>query len=148
MLSTEKRTHEKLLGYWESLKADRPFPLETDVNPDQLKDIWDDCFLVRADDDLDGRVYRYIYLGQSLVNAYGEDGTDKEACEKLVYPINQVLITLFDRVIDTKEAIFEDIEFTNTNGMLIKSRTCFLPLGYDDTQQARYVLGGMKWKAL
>ncbi|MAR56814.1 MAG: hypothetical protein CMM93_06495 [Rickettsiales bacterium] len=147
MFQNKKRIDEKLTAYWNNLKAGRPFPLENEIAPEELKDIWDSCLLVRRDED-DAVTFKYIYLGPKLVEAYGAQSTDKEVCETLAYPANDLLIQKFNRVVETKEPLQEDIEFTNQSVMLIKSRTCLLPLGNDSTEEVSYIIGGMRWITL
>jgi hypothetical protein len=148
MFQTKKRIDEKLLSYWQNLKGSRPFPLENELVPDALKDVWDHCFLVRRDSDGSDTEYKYIYLGQSLVEAYGAQTTDKEVCETLAYPANDVLVEKFTKVAESAQPLNEDIEFTNQKGMLIKSRTVLLPLGGENVSEVKYIVGGMRWIAL
>ncbi len=139
-----KRINEQLLSYWEQKKDARTYPLESDINPDEIANIWDSCFLVQIEED---NTYRYTYLGQDLIEAYGDDLNNKEICEKLVYPTSMSLTHKFDEVRTTQQPVMEDSEFTNTHGMLIKFRSCMLPLGKSGVNGVAYVIGGMKWKA-
>lgn len=143
----EKRINEKIQSYWESMKGDRAFPKEADINPEDIEDIWDSCFLVHVDPHKDDQEFKYTYLGQSLVEAYGDDLNNREICERLVYPSNMSLVHKFKEIIATKAPVTEDSEFTNTKGMLIKFRSCMLPLGKEDDSSVQYIIGGMKWKA-
>ena len=145
--SQSKRINEVLLSYWEGLKAGRAFPLESDVDPDAIEAIWDSCFLIMVEGSGAEASFRYIYLGEALIEAYGDDLTDKEVCEKLVYPGSMTLVHKFRDILKIKEPVMEDNEFTNKNGMLIKFRSCMCPLGKSDTQNVGYIVGGMKWKA-
>ncbi|MCI5050430.1 MAG: PAS domain-containing protein [Rickettsiales bacterium] len=142
-----KRINEFLMEYWVQKKGDRAFPLESEMDPSEMDDIWDSCFLVRIED-IEGAKYKYSYLGESLVEAYGDDIGNKEICEKLIYPTSMSLIHKFDEVVNTKQPVNEDSEFTNTKGMLIKFRSSMLPLGKDDApDEVAFIIGGMKWKA-
>lgn len=145
-----KRINERLLSYWEKKRGSKLFPLESDIDPGELKSLWDSCFLVQVVEeatDEAGSEFKYIYLGQALVDAYGDDLGNKEVCEKLVYPSNMSLIHRFQEIIRDKKPVTEDSEFKNINGMLIKFRSCLLPLGKDDQSHVAYIIGGMKWKA-
>lgn len=143
-----RRVNEQLRSYWESVCAGRAFPGESEVNPEALQDIWDSCFMVRFDGTLEEPDFRYVYLGQDLVEAYGDDLNEKENCEKLVYPSNQHLAEQFLQVVQTQEPLDLDAEFTNSKGLLIKYRSCLLPLAKETPSEVGYVLGGMRWKAL
>lgn len=143
-----KRINEQLLAYWEKKRNGRRFPAEPDIDPSEIAAIWDSCFLVQVMSELpESARFKYIYLGQSLVNAYGDDLGNKEVCEKLIYPGDMSLIHHFQDVIRTEQPLTEESEFENINGMLIKFRSCMLPLGKVDDSHVSYIIGGMKWKA-
>lgn len=145
----EKRITEILRGYWNSLRGERPFPLESEVNQEsaELLPIWDSCFLVRIDYSNAERPYNYVYLGEALVKAYGgDDASAREVCEALVYPSTMSLIHKFKEVADTAAPVQEESEFRNRAGELIKFRSELLPLGGHEGEVG-YILGGMKWKA-
>lgn len=146
-LSQSKRINEVLLSYWEGIKLNRPFPMEADMNPDEIESIWDSCFLVSVEGAGEDATFRYIYLGSSLIEAYGDDLTNKEICEKLVYPGSMTLVHKFHEILKSKAPAMQDSEFTNKNGMVIKYRSCMCPLGKTDIATVRYIVGGMKWKA-
>lgn len=145
----EKRINEKLQLYWEAKCRGRKFPLESEIIPEDIADIWDSCFLVTLDDEHthgDSATFKYTYLGQSLIDAYGDDLVNKEVCERLVYPSNGSLMHKFKEVIETKQPVLEESEFTNMNNMLIKFRSVMLPLGRTQ-DEVGFIIGGMKWKA-
>lgn len=145
----EKRINQRLMQYWEQKRNGRLFPLEADIDPDEITDLWPNCFLVRVDDDhVDdiGSEFKYTYLGQSLIDAYGDDLGNKQVLEKLVYPSNLPLIKRFKEIVKTSQPETEESEFTNINNMLIKFRSCMMPLGRDE-HHIGFIIGGMKWKA-
>lgn len=147
LLPEHRRVNERLREYWDDLRGNLPFPAESEIDPTAIDEIWDSVFLVRADEEDDGMAFKYMYLGQSLVEAYGEDGESKEVCEKLAYPANNNLIGQFKTVIQSQAPVIEESEFTNSQGMIIKFRSIMLPLSKDQPDRATYVIGAMKWKA-
>ncbi len=146
-MSDKKRINEILEEYWLEIKGDAPYPAEADVDPEALSEIWDNCFLVKVDYDNSERPYEYVYLGESLIQAYGgDDMTEKEVCETLIYPSSHSLVHEFKEVVDSAKPVVDESEFTNSKGLLIKYRSNLLPLsagggGVD------FIIGGMKWKA-
>ncbi len=148
MADPKQRISEILKLYWERLRGERPFPMESEVNPDsdELMPIWDSCFLVRVEANAE-QPYHYAYLGDALVAAYGgEDASAREVCEMLVYPSTMSMVHRFKEVVNSGKPRMEESEFTNGSGELIKYRSELLPLG-DETGDVAYILGGMKWKA-
>lgn len=141
--SHSARLTEQLLSYWENLRGSRPFPNEEEVNPDALTEIWNSCFLVQV---RDAEVFSYSYLGDALIEAYGDDWTGKEISEALVYPHPLPLFHAFRTAARTAKAVSDENEFTNANGLTVKYRSCVVPLGANHGDQVRYLLGGMKWK--
>lgn len=144
----KRRVNERLLEYWRKLKQDRPFPEEVEVNPEAIASIWESCFVVRVEDVEALNDFRYVYLGQSLVEAYGDDLNSKEVCERLAYPANNDLMKRFADVVNQKAPATEESEFTNTKGMVIKFRSCMVPLARDNPHEVGYILGAMSWKAV
>lgn len=92
------RINERLLSYWRSIKPASGLPLESAINPEELSDIWDSCFLVQVTGN-PSSPYEYLTLGKSLVEAYGDDWTGKNICEALIYPHPKPLLVSFDTVV-------------------------------------------------
>ncbi len=148
-MEREKRITELLRLHWEKVKGDAQFPSESAINPEseELKPIWDHCFLVRIDQTNIERPYAYLYLGEALVKAYGgEDASAREVCETLVYPSSMSLVHKFKEVADFTNPVNEEGEFVNSAGETIRFRSELLPLT-DSAGDVSYILGGMKWKA-
>lgn len=142
------RLNEKLHTYWQSLCGTRAYPQENEVEPEALKDIWDSCFLVKEiGRNTDRHGYRYDYLGTSLIQAFGDDAIlSREISARLVSTESQPLLKSFEKVIQTGKVVEEESEFKNSQGLLIKYRSCMMPLG-NAKEGVNYILGGMKWKA-
>lgn len=138
------RINERLTDYWRDLCRGRPMPLESDVVMEDLKDLWDYCFLLSVK----ANGFAYDYLGPSLVLAYGDDLTGKEITETLLYPHPPSLINTFKNVVLNAAPARDENEFTNSLGEKVKYRSCVLPLASaGDTKKVAFLLGGMKWKA-
>lgn len=131
------------MEYWSEKAGKRSMPLESDINTDDIGDIWDHCFLVRVSD----RSFLYQYLGQSLTGAYGDDLTGREICESLIYPHPEPLFRSFQKVQSSAQPVHDENEFTNTKGMVVKYRSCVLPLAAKDVKAVGYLLGAMNWRA-
>ena len=139
----QHRIHERLNAYSESLRGERALPLESDIVIEDLQDIWSSCFLVTVKD---GK-FSYSYLGDQLVDAYGDDFTGKEIAETLVYPHPPSLVKTFSAVASSGVPKFDESEFANSRGDTVKYRSCVLPLAGPDGNSVAFLLGGMKWKA-
>lgn len=138
------RINEQLKDYWDGLRGNRPMPLESEVVLEDLKDIWDYCFLMSVR----GNNFAYDFLGEQLVEAYGDDLTGKEITETLLYPHPISLFNSFREVVKTGQVGMDENEFTNSRGVLVKYRSCVLPLAAAGNPSVAFLLGGMKWKAI
>ena len=140
------RIYEVLQDYWDKVRKQRIYPTENDINPEEIKDIWDSCFLVSFSEDDVKNGYKYTYLGKDLIEAFGDDLTNKDISERLMLTTRPPLVESFEEVIRTGKPLRENSEFTNSLNMVIKYRSCLLPLG-NDPEKVDYILGAMKWKS-
>lgn len=137
----ERRLTLRLLNYWEDIKGDKFLPHENDIDPDQLSDLWEYCFVIQVRD-LDKSDYNYTYLGTAIREAYtaGIDNEDPD----IASPNANKLTLKYQHVITTVQPVLEEGEFNNMRGQIIKYRQCLLPLGTDRTVEA--IFGGMRFK--
>ena len=138
----ENRLTDILEGYWNQIKGGEEFPSEIDVNPSDIAEIWDNCFLIKSDE-LEGEGFKYTFLGQGLINAYGDDISQDEV-SVLIQPNKERFIEKVEETIKTKKPVIDESEFVNAHSVLIKYRKIYLPLGEDD--HVTHVIGGMRWK--
>ena len=137
------RIHERLEEYWNSIRGDRRMPEESDVSPESISDIWPNCFLV----DVRNSGYEYDYLGERILDAYGDDLRGRAICESIVYPHPPKLMETFREVSSKISPVHVEEVFTNAQGVEIKYRSCVLPLTQKGGLEVAFLLGGMKWKA-
>jgi hypothetical protein len=140
--SIERRITLRLLAYWEKLRKDRDMPHEDDINPDDIEDLWDRCFLVHVQD-LDKTDYNYTYLGQAIIDAY-RHGLSKDDPTGMASPNANDLAHGYAKVLKTKKPLLEEGEFLNLHQEVVKYRQCLLPLGENGKIEA--VFGGMHFK--
>jgi len=137
--------HERLKSYWDSLRGERLFPSENDIDPDALNEIWPSCFLISIDDVTRRLGYRYSYLGNDLIEAYGDDVKNPDIAMRLVSTASMTIVKKFDEVVLNKKPVIDESEFINLKHMKIKYRTCMLPLGYGD-EKVSHIIGCMRWR--
>ena len=68
-----QRITEALQDYWQQKRPQEDsVPREEDINPMELGDLWEHCFLVqRMPDDQ----FQYLHMGEAIIEAYGDDLT-------------------------------------------------------------------------
>lgn len=138
----ERRITVRLVAYWEKLRGDRVMPLENDIDPEDLADLWDYCFLVQVRD-LQKSDYNYTYLGSAIMEAY-RGGLSREDPSCLVAVNANKLAFDYAKVIDSRVPIIQEGEFVNAQEELVKYRQCLLPLGTGEKVDA--IFGGMRFK--
>lgn len=140
------RSHEVFKNYWDELRGSRPFPRESEIDPDSLNDIWESCFLI-SNDDVTRRIgYRYSFLGRDLLGAFGDDMTNHDAALRLLSTARVPNARKFDEVLMEKHPVIDEADFVNLMGMRIRYRACLLPLGLENGE-VTHLIGCMRWKA-
>ena len=142
-LSTiERRITLRLLSYWERLRGDRPMPTEQDIDPEDIGDLWDSCFLIHVRD-LEKSDYNYTYLGDAIAEAY-HHGLSADDPAALASPNAGKLASGYSKVIATGKPLLEEGEFHNLHDEIVKYRQCLLPLG--DGKEIQAIFVGMHFK--
>jgi hypothetical protein len=141
--SEENRLSIILEDYWNKLRGDRPYPSEDEFEPDEIKHVWDGCFLVNVHEGSLEDGYHFQYLGQHLIDAYGDDISNEEV-NVLVAPTKQRMVEKIHEVAETGAPVHDDSEFINANSVHVRYRKVFLPLGHDG--DVTHVIGGIRWK--
>lgn len=139
--AAERRTTLRLLSYWERLRGARPMPTEEDIDPDDLHDLWDCCFLLHVKD-MDKPDYNYTYLGDDILNTLREEGEPEETAFKS-QQIKE-LTKNYHKVVEGRKPLLEEGQFYNSAQTHFKFRQCLLPLGEGDEVLA--ILGAVRFK--
>lgn len=138
----ERRVTLRLLSYWEKLRAGRAMPSEQDIDPEDLPDLWDSCFLLHVAD-INKPDYNYTYLGSAIADAY-QHGLVHGTNSGIVSPNAKDLGASLSKVVSTCKPLMEEGEFLNLHQDVVKFRQCLLPLGTDGNIEA--IFGGMTFK--
>ncbi len=141
-MNSERRIHKQLLNYWKELGKDGRIPLESDLNPEELKDVWDNCFIINTKNG------KYSYLGKNLLAINeGKGILAKSIYDNFVCPKNSNLPSVVKHVVQSKEPVIQESVLESQYGVKVKYRRCFLPLS-DSSNDVAYILGGFRWKSL
>ena len=140
----ERRISGKLNRYWKKLSGQKPFPAEHDINPSDIEDMWDYCFIIKADNSCQKGDFEYKYLGQNISNAYRGE----------LYQVNiDALINMnaghleheYEKVLAWKRPVISNSETTIGMDKLLKYRQILLPLG-DDGVNINAIIGCMSYR--
>ena len=140
----ERRLTVRLLRYWNELRGIRPMPHENDIDPDELGEDWDRCFLMQVRDIANVQDYNFTYLGKRILRAY-RDGALDEYNSHLVGPNANCLSKHFLHVIDREAPVYDEGELHTLNGRRLLFRQLLLPLG-DENKGVESIFGGVNYK--
>jgi hypothetical protein len=141
---SDKRITIILKKYWDYLREGTAFPSEREIQPDAIAQIWDNCFVVVANNSSRPEDYVYKYIGKKIIAAYGEDLTGLTV-DNMVSPQAGHLAQEYDKVLAIKRPVLDDGEFKSPNKKLIKYRQILLPLG-ENGITITSIIGGMSYK--
>lgn len=142
---SSRRITSILKNYWNYVKEQRTFPSEDEIKQNDIPEIWDNCFIVRADntcystDD-----YKYIYMGQNVKKAFGEDLTGM-TIEKMHAPEAVHLAQKYEKVLASKAPIYDSGQLHLDSGKTVLYRQILLPLG-ENGITIKAILGGISYK--
>lgn len=142
--ASERRRGKKLYEYWQQLCDGRAFPLEEDLDPDELGELWDDCFLIQLRDIEHVEHYNYTYLGSNILNAY-ESGQLLSHVPGLASLSALHLADEFRNVMESGQPYFFEDEHRINAQQVVKFRQCLLPLGNHEGKIAS-ILGEMRFR--
>lgn len=142
----EKRITIRLKQYWDLLREERAFPSEKEINQEDIQSIWDNCFIVKADNSCKKEDYQYKYLGTNIIIASGEDLTGRKVCA-LNAPEAGHLANKYEKVLATKRPVIDEGSITLSKREVVQYRQILLPLG-DDGINITSILGGMSYRII
>lgn len=142
---SERRKAFRLIQYWESIRGDFAFPSENDIDPDDIPDIWEDCFLLQVRD-MNRADGNFTYLGKHIIDAF-RGGMSGDSCGELVSPNIRNLGQNFNDIVQTLKPQVQVGEFRNIKGNIVRYRQGLVPLGHSK-DAADAIFGCMSLKIL
>ena len=142
----ERRLGLRLLRYWQEKRGTRSYPTETEIDPEELGEDWDFCFLLQSRDVANVQDYNFTYLGQKIMRAYFDKSID-EHNQFMVGPNAYRLSNYFSKVLATEMPVLDDGEFATLQGHRVLFRQVLLPLGAPG-KGVEAIFGGMNYKIL
>lgn len=142
---SSKRGHEQLVTYWRRIKGLALYPTESQVDPAELKDLWNNMFLLEVDQE-DRTSFRYQYIGPSIVDAYGMDPTGK-VHDSTSAPSIRSMLELEAKVAINGKVGMDESWFLNSRSQKILYRCSLVPLcSPTDRANVHFILGFMSWR--
>ena len=147
MTQTANRITDHVEQYWRDLKevADQDVPHESQLDIGALGDVWDNCMYIQVEPHRPYH-YQYGYMGKELVDAAGVDFTQSVGDDiiDLVKASKDEMQKKFQEVVNTRDVVYDEGEFCNTQHLTIKYRQVLVPFTTDGVH-VTYILSGMRW---
>ncbi len=122
----------------------RAMPIENDIDPEELGEDWDFCFLLQSRDVANVQDYNFTYLGSKIMKAYFDKAIDAHN-QFMVGPNAFRLSKHFGKVLETSAPVLDEGEFETLHGHRVLYRQVLLPLGAPD-KPVEAIFGGMNYK--
>jgi hypothetical protein len=142
----ERRLGLRLLRYWQEKRGLRFMPIENDLDPEELGEDWEYCFLLQARDVANVEDYNFTYLGSKIMKAYFDKAIDAHN-QFMVGPNAFRLSKHFVQVLESKSPVLDEGEFDTLHGRRVLYRQVLLPLGTKDNQ-VEAIFGAMNYKII
>lgn len=137
----ERRITLRLLAYWEKKRGNRAMPGENDMDPADIADLWEYCFMAHTRD-IGKKDYNFTYLGKAIEEVY-QEGLNTAEEDSHILPALEELANGYKEVIARRHPLVTEGELTNPHGDVFKYRQVLLPLG--DGREVKAVFGGMRF---
>ena len=138
----EKRAIKILFAYWNQLRNNRAFPQIEEIEPEEIRDIWHNCFIIEVRNDTDNQKYNCIYIGERAMELYQSNIKVYAESQNIKLFFPQVIENLFDyleSIIENQEPIIDESETESADGNYIKIRQCLLPIGKNN--EVTHIIG-------
>lgn len=148
-MESERRLTHRLVDYWQQIKGDRPFPMVNDIDPDEIADMWEYCYLIQISKSTDfsrEHAYSLTFLGRALQSFRQQGDSAHEAAFLMTLPPDK-LDTIYTEMLMTRLPIVENVDDFYTPIGVIKYRQAICPIGTEDGQ-IRGIFGGMRFKVM
>lgn len=140
-----RRITDVLYNYWEEKRGSHPYPCVSDIDPEELADVWSNCFIVQLHHIQHKENYNFTYFGEALQRAYTHDLTDT-AVKYVVSPHADHLACQYEKVLKTGKPLIDGNAYENRDHIKVLYRQVLLPLRCNDSDEVGFVLGGMRYK--
>lgn len=143
---SEQRMVKRMTEYWDRIRGEEHYPQLEKFNTASIPDVWDFCFQVKVKSEDDNLEYKYEYVGQQIIKAFGKDLTGQKVNAKIHMVPGGNVINKMDECVQRCEPVIEQGKFINEKDKIIKYRSCILPFG-NHHDGITHLIVGMSWKA-
>lgn len=133
----------RLMAFWWDRRADRLFPSVEDFDPEELSDVWGNCFTLNPRDPCEKSAFRYVgdTIGAQSGVGDSEITLDKISKNSLLDHATRNL----NQVLTQHVPVIHSGEYVNEDGDTVMFRSILLPLSKDQ-DAIDCVVGGARCK--
>ncbi len=142
--SMERRMVLRVLQHWRDAAAERDMPAHSDLDPEAMADVWNECFILdvsRPDDPIFGGV------GSAFRDLCGEDFSGRALSAVPENTLVGAAASYHNRVLSKKVPLSVGGQVAQNNGQQLLYRSTLLPLS-DDGNAINSLLGAANCRIL
>lgn len=146
-MQAERRLSQQLIDYWFSLKKSKSdIPQEDNISPEDIADIWTNCFLIKQGVQGNPAGFRYSYVGETITENCIESPPHIRRFLENMLRLHESAAIHAEKALDKEEPVIEEGEFLDHESTCnFLYRRCFMPFK-DSKKGTNTVLGGFRWK--
>jgi hypothetical protein len=145
-MSSEQRTAERLLNYWNVLKKDEQMPDFSHFNASSIDDVWQQCVLFTVSPEVDNKasVLNFYQIGDKLGSIYGSNMVGRSFTAGQKHFQGAAIVRRMEEILTKPQPITDVGQFINDKSKVVKYRSCLLPFGRNG--KVTHVITGLSWR--
>ncbi len=136
----EQRLTFRLLSYWNRIRADKKFPALSDVNIQEILELWHFTFTI----DVREEEHKFFYFGPKLASVFGHDYTGEYLNDAMDDIIVNNTIGFYEKIMDSQEPAMEAASFFS-EGREVRYRSIIVPFSNNGVD-IDYLVGTTNYK--
>lgn len=145
-MQAERRLSQRLINYWHKIKGKKNIPLEHDFLPEDVEDLWSNCFLIKQGVSGNPLGFRYSYVGKEITEKCINSPSHIRHFLEHMLRLHEAAAIQAEKAIEQSTPVEEEGSYTDEEtNQTIFYRRCFLPFK-DKSTGGSTVIGGFRWK--
>lgn len=141
----EQRLTDRLTNYWNLVRKDDPVPDFARFNISAIEDVWQQCILFTVQPGQSGNHNVNFYnVGQKVRSIYGANMLGHTVSSSQKHFQGASIVRKVDDIIANPAPLYDEGQFVNDKGKVIKYRSCLLPFGTKG--RITHIVAGLSWR--
>lgn len=141
----EQRLTDRLTNYWNLVRKDDTVPDFARFNISAIEDIWQQCILFTVQPGQSGNTTVNFYnVGQKVRSIYGTEMTGRSVSSSQKHFQGASIVRKVDAIIANPTPLYDEGQFVNDRGKVVKYRSCLLPFGTQG--RISHIVAGLSWR--